>query len=193
MQSKKRKNAGLARWGGKLYVVGGRCGGSLVSSVDCFDLDNVGAVWTAMPSMQARRASVGVACWEGKLYAVGGRGRRRDLKLVECLDLKNVCAGWMIMPSMKSRKRNVGVACWGEKLYAVGTEVSHTRGHFKSVECLDLKNVGAGWKGATLPRYVTNTMLWYRANPLSTISTDYTDEDTSDGSSDEGFCANYPF
>lgn len=61
---------GVALLSGLVYAVGGFNGSLRVRTVDMYD--PLKDVWTACPSMEARRSTLGVAVLNDLIYAVGG-------------------------------------------------------------------------------------------------------------------------
>lgn len=63
-------SAGVALINGLVYAVGGFNGSLRVRTVDMYD--PMKDIWTACPSMEARRSTLGVAVLNDLIYAVGG-------------------------------------------------------------------------------------------------------------------------
>jgi len=106
--------------------------------------------WERVADMTMMRDCFSVAVGNGKLFAVGGL----DTKIVECLDLKNAGAEWKRVARTTVTRRSLGVAVGDGKLFAVGgitlkKDIERRVGRkifLNTVEYLDLKNLGAGWK-----------------------------------------------
>jgi len=134
----------------RLFVVGGAHidARHILRCVECLDLRNVGAGWKALPDMSVERRAHAVCCCDDKLFAVGGWSEAGVEKRVEFLDLKNVDQGWRAAPDMSTTRTDLSVCCHNDKLYATGgrSQSCDRFGALNSVECLDLKNMSAGWK-----------------------------------------------
>ena len=65
-----RWRSGVAALDNKIYVTGGRGGGQIMSSVDCYDPDT--NTWSQVANMNIARAAHSLVSLHGRLYAIGG-------------------------------------------------------------------------------------------------------------------------
>jgi len=150
-----RGHLGLTHADGKLYAIGGRrevnhydyMNNDFEKIAEFLDLRSLDAGWKDLPPMRTGRAFFGLVHVDGKLYAIGGlAGFERPLRSGEFLNLKNIGEGWKELPPLTNARYRFGVIHADGKLFAIGGDhQQHLRDH-SCGECLDLKNMAAGWK-----------------------------------------------
>jgi kelch-like protein 2/3 len=74
---------GVAVVNGLVHAVGGFNGSLRVRTVDVYD--PVKDIWSACPSMEARRSTLGVSVLNGLIYAVGGFDGSSGKKNILCI------------------------------------------------------------------------------------------------------------
>ena len=115
---------------GKIYVIGGRVGSSVITTssntnvVEVYDpaADLWGAAGMRMPTS---RSGMGWATYQNKIYVVGGQIYDRNvfaaIRAVEGYD--PATNTWAILPTMFTARHGVNVAIIGNRLYAIGGHV----------------------------------------------------------------------
>ena len=110
----------VPRWGvgpGLIYVVGGKCDGGTISSIELYDPQ--AASWTQLASMTSPRAFHSCATLHGELYVAGGVGGAREaFDTAEVYDPQT--DGWQPLAKMTTARCALGLAAAGGKIYAIG-------------------------------------------------------------------------
>jgi len=102
---------------GKLYVVGGQNGATLLSSLEVYDPTS--NTWVAKQAMPTARNSLGAAVMNGKLYVVGGNGvSGQKVTTLEVYD--PATDSWTAKTSMPTARSAPSVVAMDGLLYVAG-------------------------------------------------------------------------
>ena len=125
-----RNHAAAGVVNGKIYVIGGRVGSSVITTssntnvVEVYDpaTDLWGAAGLRMPTS---RSGMGWATYKGKIYVVGGQVYDREVFACDPRhrSLRSGDETWSFLPNMFTARHGVNVAIIGDKLYAIGGHV----------------------------------------------------------------------
>ena len=111
-----RHALGVGAINGKLYAVGGASSGSIVSTVEAYDVAS--GMWTFKKPLPAARANLSVTAVNGVLYAVGGNYAQGGGATVQAYDpATNI---WTPRAPMLTAREGIGLTAINGILYAVG-------------------------------------------------------------------------
>ncbi len=125
-----RNHAAAGVVNGRIYVIGGRVGSSVITTSSNTNVvevyDPAKDLWgTAGLRMPTSRSGMGWATYKGVIYVVGGQLYDREvfaaIRAVEGYD--PATNSWTILPTMPTARHGVNVAIIGNKLYAIGGHV----------------------------------------------------------------------
>ncbi|XP_059485629.1 kelch-like protein 10 [Neocloeon triangulifer] len=111
-----RSDAGCTVYAGKIYVVGGFTGETVLSSSEVYDpLLNT---WELLPEMITPRSGVRCVTLRKHIYAIGGFSGSVRLASMERLDPERLI--WIPMEPMLTPRSNLGAAVVGDEILAIG-------------------------------------------------------------------------
>ena len=116
-----RHHAGIAAFGGHLYVIGGFTK-SLMSVWNAvgtvYRYDPATEEWTELTPMPTARGGLGVAVYNGRLYAIGGYDGEQNPPVVEVFDPQT--NSWKFAASLPTPRDHLAVVTAGSRIYAIG-------------------------------------------------------------------------
>lgn len=148
---------------GKIYVVGGGIGSTLIiglsnklSTNEAYDVAK--DTWSAALGMPTPRSGIGVAVLNGRMHVLGGEAYLNDLvgtyRTHEAYDPKN--DSWQRLPPMPTPRHGLAVAEVGGKMYAVsGSNVAGGGGPHEGVNVNEVYEPSylAGWRATECRTY----------------------------------------
>lgn len=112
-----RHRAAAAVLSGKLVVCGGKCGGIIMKSVECFDPES--GVWTELADMATSLSGHSMISYGNSLIIIGGEHLKQYNSVVELSNLEGN-GTWRELPHMQTARASLSTEIFGNKIYAIG-------------------------------------------------------------------------
>lgn len=113
----RREHLGVAGFGGRLYVVGGRTGGigSNLGAAEAYDPGT--SEWTKLPDLPTPRGGIAAAATSNGFVVAAGGEAERTFAEAEAFDVER--GRWISLPPMPTARHGLGVVAVGTVVYVI--------------------------------------------------------------------------